>query len=138
MTSSHRKHVPDVPDAASDSLNATPVLKLSSYLSPQRKQLQGCHGELLSPATDDLASIDRQVAMYHSPHRTVQCPFSRSWRYPASKSGHREVHGWCTSATFAFADDAGVRDPTLRQMAMMNVGVIGWRPILQNKERKLP
>lgn len=51
--------VPDVPDAASDSLNATPVLKLSYHLSPQRKQLQGCHGELLSPATDDLASTDR-------------------------------------------------------------------------------
>jgi hypothetical protein len=51
--------VPDVPDAASDSLNATPVLKLSSYLSPQRKQLQGCQRELLPPATDDLASTDR-------------------------------------------------------------------------------
>lgn len=87
---------------------------------------------------DRRSRIHRQVAMYHYPHRTAQCPFSRSSRYPVSKSGHREVHGWCTFATIAFADDAGVRDRTLRQMAMMNVGVIGCQPILQNKERKLP
>ena len=76
--------VPDVPDAASDSLNATPVLKLSSYLSPQRNPTAGMPPrELLSPATDDLAEIHRQVAMYHCPHRTAQSPFSRSRAVPS-------------------------------------------------------
>jgi hypothetical protein len=80
-----------VPDAASDSLNATPVLKLSYHLSPQRKQLQGCHGELLSPATDDLASIERQVAMYHLPIVPLRVPSSGRVRHPRSKFDHRQT-----------------------------------------------
>ena len=52
--------------------------------------------------------------------------------------GHCKPHGRRATATIASTDHAGVRNRTLRQMAMMNVGVIVCQPILQNKERKLP
>lgn len=75
---SYSQSVPDVPNAASDSLDTMPVLKLSSYLSPQRKQLQGCQRR--AATSNRRSRIHRQVAMYHCPHRTARCTFVSSGR----------------------------------------------------------
>ena len=115
----------------------------SSYLAkllpfPAKKTTTAGMPRRASVTGDRRSRIHRQVAMYHSSHRTAQSPFSGSWAVPSIEVWPSQNHSWSTSATFAFADDAGVRDRTLRQMAMMFVSVIGCQPILQNKERKLP
>jgi hypothetical protein len=100
-------NVPDVPDAASDSLNAIqmPVLKHSSF--PARKQATGVRRAAPVIRAGDLASTDRQVVV------STVVPLVRTHHEGHPKSTSFPVVETCTFTTSASAAASGTSTEAL-------------------------